>query len=71
MTPDVDALSSAKLQSMIVKARMNSVKPNIVNSRSEARAMTIADPLGYKWKVGEEYYMFQTFKRTIPVRVGT
>jgi len=40
----------------------NNVVPRVVKSKSQAKRMTAKDPGGYKWRVGERYFMLVAHK---------
>jgi hypothetical protein len=47
-----------ELMSGLVKfIKENRVQPRIIKSKSQAKRMTAKDPAGYRWRVGERYFM--------------
>ena len=53
-TIDVGPVLMASLYAYV---KENNVRPCTVKSRSQAKRMTAKDPDGYRWTVGERYFM--------------
>lgn len=52
-----DELTLEKFREVVAKMRENAIKPRTIKTKKEARQLTKQDPVGRKWKVGEEYYL--------------
>jgi hypothetical protein len=45
------------MASLYAYVKDNNVRPQIVKSKSQAKRMTAKDPDGYRWKMGERYFI--------------
>jgi len=53
-TIDVGPELMARLHAYV---KENNIRPRTVKSKSQAKRMTAKDPGGYRWRVGERYFM--------------
>lgn len=65
---DGEAFGLDQLRNAVAVMRKNAIPPKTVRTIKEARRLTQSDPIGRKWKVGEQYYEVHQQRRTFGVR---
>lgn len=60
-----DGLTIDMLRACAKTLRKHAIPPCTVKTQAEADELTMNDPTGHEWRVGEQYYRVETLRGTM------